>query len=215
MNPSSIVPAETAGSSSGGDATSFKDALSDDASVETIPVAVRSDLPGPAALQFRTATAASETPSTFLDDSFLVVDDVSTDTTSTGEEVAVISGEAFQDADDATAAAAKKGGAVILPVSSSGLDSRFISGAVFAATLLDQRSGALPNPFSLWTLPDRYSPPEAETDEMQDTPAVGDGLSVGREMSRLESAISLMSLRLGQMQRAVRTLVDNVAGGGR
>lgn len=219
MNSTGIVPADGVGSSSGGDETNFKDILSD-ALPGMAAVEARSGLPGPASIQHGASVDTDERAPTFLDDAFLVVDDVSTATTETGEEVAVVSGEAFAGADAALADAAEKGGALILPVSSG----QTISGSVFASLLLDQRNGVLPNPFSLWTLPDRYMPPEAEDpagptipfatgidgpDGMRDTPADADSLSMGQEMSRLEATISQISIRLGHMLTAIRSLMGS------
>ena len=186
---------------------------------------------GPAGAGSGASIPAPRNPTMPADEEFLVVEDVST-TTETGEEVAVVSGEAVEGTQAALSAAAEKGGAVILPLSGPRLQARSISGSVFASMLLDQRSGALPNPFSLWRIPDQTasgdaqaadgagataSPPvapvSAPAPTQRELPVASgeeDGLAMGREMSRLEAAISQLVLKLEQMLKSLRSLIGNL-----
>ncbi len=188
-------------------------------------IPARTGVAGPAVILPRPGEEQPAKSSAESDDSFLVVDEVSTATTDTGEEVSVVSGETFEDANAASAAAAEKGGAVVVPLSSPNLEARFISGSVFASMLLDQRNGALPNPYSMWSLPTRYTPPETGGDptgfgdagaasDVQHGPAEVDSLSMGREMSRMEAAISRLSLRLDRMLKTARNPGSSTARSG-
>jgi len=217
MDSSGIITAGASRSSPVGTGPSFGELLSQPGGLDerdTPP----SRLAGPTIIRPQGATEKSDEVQSLPDESFLVVEDLSTTTTETGEEVAIVSGNAFETADAAKAFAAERGGAVVLPLSSPRLGARSISGAVFASILLDQRNGDLPNPFSLWTLPDRYVPPAESTatddhpmappgiDGMQDAPVDLDGLAMGKELSRLEAAISQLVLKLEQMLKTMRSL---------
>lgn len=180
------------------------------------PSAPSSPLSGPAHLSAKSLAAESPKGAMPADDDFLVVDDVSTVTTETGEQIAVLSGETVEGADAAMANAAEKGGKAIVRLSETRLLSRSVSGSTFASMLLDQRSGILPNPFSLWRLPDQYS--AASTAQSVDTPAFSeisdvppgeDGLSVGKELSRLEASIARLSRGQDHGRAPMDTLRSN------
>ena len=224
MNTSGIAAGPGA-AASGGPSRGFASLLDDS------PGSSTSGAAGPAGLG--SVRPATQPPGAALpdDDGFLVVEDVSTVTTETGEQATVVSGEAVESAGMASLAAAEKGGAVILPLSGPRLQARSISGSVFASMLLDQRSGALPNPFSLWRLPEQpagpgqasqsreaaatapVEPASAPASAQREMPVASggeDGLAMGREMSRLEAAISQLVLKLEQMLKSLRTLIGNL-----
>jgi len=166
------------------------------------------EISGPATLS-RDALAAHADAPTLPDDdddTFLVVEDVSTGVTDGGEAVAVVSGEAVEGVDEALAVAEERGSGVVIALSQADYTAQKLGGGVFASMLIDQRNGVLPNPFSLMRLPERPVPDEADADEGTTVAVVPDlfdetdiepvsgggvgiviGRELGREMSRVEA----------------------------
>lgn len=186
------------------------------------------ELLGPATLS-REAIASRPSAPTLPDDdddTFLVVEDVSTGVTDEGEAVAVVSGEAIEGVDEAIAVAEERGSSVVISLSQADYAAHKLSGGVFASMLIDQRNGFLPNPFSLMRLSDRSVADGVDVvdgrtasaipdlfDETDLQPVPGGGVSVvvgqelGREMSRIEAPVMTLEQRINRILSTLRARI--------
>jgi hypothetical protein len=179
---------------------------------------------GPGVASLQSSRSGQSQGKAMPDDAdFMIVDEVSLETTADGEEIVNVSGVAVTKAQ--ADAAVERDGELVVSLPEARLSGRMIAGSMFAGMLIDQRNGNLPNPFSLMRLP---PPPEqsASVSTVDAGSSVGitptapyetqqgskpdagdaDALAMGKEMSRLEAAISVLIQKLTDLLRMMRVL---------